>query len=64
MSNRNTSSGLRFLWIPGKKKHQHKGRYDTTNRGNVHSSTHHQRQKMEPWTLGGAKGQGDLIKSE
>jgi len=62
MSNRNNSTGLRFLWIPGKKKHQHKGRYDTTNKGNVNSS--HQQRKMEPWSLGGSKGQGELIKSD
>lgn len=62
MSNRNKSTGLRFLWIPGKKKQQHKGRYDTTNRGSVPSS--HQQRKMEPWSIGGSKGQSELIKSE
>lgn len=62
MSNRNNSTGLRFLWIPGKKKHQHKGRYDTTNKGNAHSS--HQQRKIEPWTMGGSKGHSELIKSE
>lgn len=61
-SNKNNSMGLRFLWIPGKKKHQHKGRYDTTNKGSAHSS-HHQR-KLEPWTMGGSKAHSELIKSE
>ncbi|KAJ6646718.1 hypothetical protein Bhyg_01931 [Pseudolycoriella hygida] len=62
MSNRNNSTGLRFLWIPGKKKNQHKGVYSTTNKGNLHSP-HHQK-KIEPWSLGGSKSHSELIKSE
>lgn len=32
-SSRNkVTGGLRFLWIPGKKKSNHKGRYDTTKK--------------------------------
>ncbi|XP_037025050.1 uncharacterized protein LOC119066599 isoform X1 [Bradysia coprophila] len=61
-TNRNKSTGLTFLWIPGKKKHQHKGRYDTTNKGNMHPS--HQQKKMEPWSLGGSKAHADMIKTD
>lgn len=60
-SNKSKSTGLRFIWIPGRKKHQPKGRYDTTNKQILHG--HHQQKKNEPWSLGGSKGQEELLKS-
>lgn len=61
MSRQNKSS-LRFLWIPGKKKHHHKGRYDTTHKASLYANSHSPK-KNEPWSLGGSKEQEELIKS-
>lgn len=55
------SSGLRILWIPGRKKNHDKGRYDATRKQLNYSS--HGQKKIEPWSLGGAKGQEDIIKT-
>ncbi|XP_059617600.1 uncharacterized protein LOC132262359 [Phlebotomus argentipes] len=52
------SSGVRILWIPGRKKHNYKGRYEPTNKGQSHGQ---HTKKIEPWSLGGSKGQRDLI---
>lgn len=51
---------MRILWIPGKKK-QPKGSYNPTKKSNL--SPNHQQKKIEPWSLGGSKGQEDLLKS-
>ena len=60
MANRKTP-GLRLLWIPGRKKNHHKGRMETTRLTSVQMP--HQQKKNEPWSLGGSKGQEELIKS-
>ena len=64
MASRNKGSssgtGLRILWIPGRKKNHHKGRYDTTNKA---QTLGHRPTKNQNWTLGGARGQHELIKS-
>lgn len=57
--NKTGSSGLRIVWIPGKKK-QPKGTYNPTKKN---TSPHHQQKKIEPWSLGGSKGQEDLLKA-
>lgn len=58
--NKTGSSGMRIVWIPGKKK-QPKGSYNPTKKSNLSAS--HQQKRIEPWTLGGSKGQEELLKS-
>lgn len=53
-------SGLRFVWMPGKKKQHHKGRYDSTNK-NV--ELQHKQKRIEPWAMGGVRGQNELLKA-
>lgn len=59
--NKSGSSGLRILWIPGKKKSQPKGSYNPTNKGFRPPTG--QDKKIENWSLGGAKGQNELLKA-
>lgn len=59
-SGKSGSTGLRIVWIPGKKK-QPKGSYNPTKKGNL--SGYHQQKKIEPWSMGGSKGQEDLLKA-
>lgn len=54
-------NGLRILWLPGRKKNHHKGRYDVTNK-NV--TAPHKQKKNEPWALGGSHGQHELMKTD
>ncbi|XP_055680526.1 uncharacterized protein LOC129788450 [Lutzomyia longipalpis] len=61
-SSSSSGGGLRILWIPGRKKHNYKGRYEPTNKGQAHGGQHGR--KIEPWSLGGSKGQRDLINSD
>ncbi|KAH8265823.1 hypothetical protein KR038_003722 [Drosophila bunnanda] len=51
------SSGMRILWIPGRKSHS-KGRFSTTNK---HISYSGPQKKSEVWSLGGSKAQSELI---
>ncbi|GAB0094406.1 cell wall integrity and stress response component 4 isoform X1 [Sergentomyia squamirostris] len=57
-----SSSGMRILWIPGRKKHNYKGKYEPTNKGSSYGGSHGK--KVEPWSLGGSKGQRDMINSD
>lgn len=62
MSSTNPSkgrNGMRILWIPGRKKHQHKGRYESTSKTVV---PHHRQKNNEPWAVGGSFGQRELLK--
>ncbi|TDG39509.1 hypothetical protein AWZ03_014068 [Drosophila navojoa] len=56
-SKKNKSSGLRILWIPGRKSHP-KGRLSSTNKHISYSPT---QKKSEVWSLGGSKAQTKLI---
>lgn len=58
--NQKGRNGLRILWIPGKKKNHHKGRFDSTNKT---VTTPHKQKNIEPWTMGGVHGQNQLIKT-
>lgn len=51
-----SSSGLRVLWIPGRKSHP-KGRLSSTNKQISYSPT---QKRSEVWTLGGSKAQAEL----
>ncbi|KAH8366549.1 hypothetical protein KR084_001472 [Drosophila pseudotakahashii] len=51
------SSGMRILWIPGRKSHS-KGRFSTTNKQISYSGP---QKKSEVWSLGGSKAQSELI---
>lgn len=55
-----TGSGIKILWIPGRKKHQEKGVYKPTNYNIEHK---HGERKNEPWSFGGSKSQEDIISS-
>uniref|UniRef100_A0A1L8DPU2 Putative mucin-5ac isoform x1 n=1 Tax=Nyssomyia neivai TaxID=330878 RepID=A0A1L8DPU2_9DIPT len=61
-SSPSSGGGLRILWIPGRKKYNKKGRYEPTNKGQTHGK--HNSGKIEPWSLGGSKGQRDMINSD
>eukprot|EP00099_Drosophila_melanogaster_P017196 NP_573121.1 uncharacterized protein Dmel_CG9992, isoform D [Drosophila melanogaster] len=50
-------SGMRILWIPGRKSHS-KGRFNATNK---HISYSGPQKKSEVWSLGGSKAQAELI---
>ncbi|KAH8418959.1 hypothetical protein KR222_009610 [Zaprionus bogoriensis] len=52
-----SSSGLRVLWIPGRKSHP-KGRLSSTGKHISYSPT---QKKSEVWTLGGSKAQSELF---
>ncbi|SPP88770.1 uncharacterized protein LOC117590363 isoform X1 [Drosophila guanche] len=52
------SSGMRILWIPGRKSHHPKGRLSTTSK---HVSYSGPQKKSEVWSLGGSKAQTELI---
>ncbi|KAH8309970.1 hypothetical protein KR067_010871 [Drosophila pandora] len=56
-SKKSKSSGMRILWIPGRKPHS-KGRYNATSK---HISYMGQQKKSEVWSLGGSKAQSELI---
>ncbi|KAM8720694.1 hypothetical protein ACLKA7_006695 [Drosophila subpalustris] len=56
-SKKNKTSGLRMLWIPGRKSHP-KGRYSSTTKNVSYSAS---QKKSEVWTLGGSRAQSELI---
>ncbi|XP_062544634.1 uncharacterized protein LOC134211604 isoform X3 [Armigeres subalbatus] len=57
------SSGLRILWIPGRKKHNHKGVYNPTKKGLPQYQANQQR-KNESWTLGGTVNHAKIINED
>ncbi|XP_017089234.1 M-phase inducer phosphatase isoform X3 [Drosophila bipectinata] len=56
-SKKSKSSGMRILWIPGRKPHS-KGRYNAANK---HIPYLGQQKKSEVWSLGGSRAQSELI---
>ncbi|XP_055529977.1 uncharacterized protein LOC129721446 [Wyeomyia smithii] len=58
-----SSSGLRILWIPGRKKHNRKGVYNTT-KNNIPQYHANQQRKIEPWTLGGSSNHNKIINAD
>lgn len=50
--NKSAGTGMKILWIPGRKKHHDKGVYKPTNHKIEHR---HSEQKNEAWNLGGSK---------
>ena len=53
-----SGSGIKILWIPGRKKHHDKGVYKPNNYKIEHK---HDDRKTEPWSLGGSKSHDDII---
>lgn len=53
-----SGSGLRILWIPGRKKHNDKGIYKPTSNS---VERKHGERKIENWALGGSKAQNEII---
>ncbi|XP_031627695.1 uncharacterized protein LOC116343638 [Contarinia nasturtii] len=53
-----SGSGLRILWIPGRRKHHDKGAYKPTNYNIEHK---HGDRKNETWNLGGSKSHEDIL---
>lgn len=54
------SSGLRILWIPGRKKHNRKGVYNPTKH-QIPQYQANQQRKTELWSLGGSVNQAKII---
>lgn len=57
-----SQSGLRILWIPGRKKNNRKGQYNPTNKNYSPYSSYAQRPN-EAWSLGGAKSHANITKT-
>lgn len=59
---------MKFMWIPGRKKHNHKGQYSTTKEKHQPykaSNVGGQKQrKQEVWSMGGSRGQRQLINTD
>lgn len=51
------STGLKILWIPGRKKQHDKGTYKPTNYKVEHKHTD---KKVESWSLGGSNAQNEI----
>lgn len=60
---KSSSKGLRILWIPGRKKINHKGVFNPTKKG-IPQYFAHQQKKIEPWTLGGTVNHKKIINAE
>ncbi|XP_065077774.1 uncharacterized protein LOC135701000 isoform X2 [Ochlerotatus camptorhynchus] len=58
-----SSSNLRILWIPGRKKHNRKGVYNPT-KGGLPQYLPNQQRKIESWTLGGTVNQTKIINAK
>lgn len=58
-----SSSSLRILWIPGRKKHNRKGVYNPT-KNSIPQYYANQQRKTEPWTLGGSLNQTKIINAD
>lgn len=54
----NSGTGLKILWIPGRKKNHDKGIYKPTKHDPEHK---HGDRKNEPWSLGGSKAHDDIV---
>lgn len=52
------STGLKILWIPGRKKHHDKGVYRPTKNSVEHK---HGEKKNEVWNLGGSKSHDEIL---
>lgn len=52
-----SGSPLKILWIPGRKKQHDKGVYKPTNYNVEHK---HADKKIENWSMGGSKAQGEM----
>lgn len=52
---------MRILWIPGRKKNHHKGKFDTTSKRV--EDTRGNNKKNESWSLGGHHGHHELLKT-
>ncbi|KAG5684416.1 hypothetical protein PVAND_013650 [Polypedilum vanderplanki] len=59
MASSRNGSGMKILWIPGRKRHDKKGIYKPTNK--EVNKNYIQQRKNEMWTLGGASEQRKLI---
>ncbi|XP_058835837.1 uncharacterized protein LOC131692677 isoform X3 [Topomyia yanbarensis] len=57
------SSGLKILWIPGRKKHNRKGVYNPT-KSNIPQYHANQQRKTDPWSLGGTSNQTKIINAD
>lgn len=55
-----SSSSLRILWIPGRKKHNRKGVYNPT-KSSIPQFQAHQQRKNQLWTLGGNVNHNKII---
>lgn len=51
-------TGMKILWLPGRKKHHDKGVYKPTNHDVEHK---HDERKNEPWNLGGSKAHDEIL---
>lgn len=58
-----SSSSLRILWIPGRKKHNRKGVYNPTKTGLPQYQPNQQR-KNESWSLGGTVNHTKIINAD
>lgn len=59
MASRNSGpGGMKILWIPGKKKHNRKGVYSSTNK-EVKQAVHTRQQQS--WAMGGIQNQNKLM---
>lgn len=61
-----SGNGLKFVWMPGKKKHNRKGEYKTTkNQHNPYKASNlggtQGQKKNEVWSMGGSRGQRSVI---
>lgn len=53
-----SGSGLKILWIPGRRKHHDKGVYKPSNYNIEHK---HGDRKNDTWNLGGSKSHEDIL---
>lgn len=53
-----SSTSMKILWIPGRKKQHDKGVYRPTNYKIEHK---HGERKNEAWSLGGSKSHEDIL---
>lgn len=56
-----SGTGLKILWIPGRKKHHDKGVFKPTSYNIEHK---HGDRKNEPWSLGGSKAHDEIAGGE
>lgn len=56
--NKAGGTGLKILWIPGRKKPHDKGVFKPTS---YHVEHKHAERKNEPWSLGGSKAHDEIV---